>query len=202
MVQHRPNPAASYDRAVQAALIETGMPGFKEVLDYTFYDSVSVATGSTATSTLFGTPTTDLANSNFYGNGSMPAGQAFLARTLRFIPAIGTAVADVLASMRGFRLTFMIENAKKYYEGLVQFLPAGIGPTLEYVAGTAASIATGISTANNGVPALANVYRFTRPVVLRTLQPFQMNLTALGPTLTATTRFFVAMDGVLVRNTV
>lgn len=200
--QVRANPAASYDRAVQAALLETGLPGFKEVLDYTFYDSVSIATGATSTTTLFQTPTSNLANSNFYGQGSMPAGQAFLVRSFRFIPAIGTAVADTLALMRGIQLTFLLENAKKYVEGLAQFFPAGIGATLEYIAGTAASVATGISTANNGVPALNNVYKFTRPVVLRTLQPFQINVTALNPTLVATTRCYIALDGVFVRNTI
>lgn len=198
----RTNPALAYDRAIQAALLETGLPGYKEIIDYTFYDSASIATGATSTSSLFQTAYTNIANGNYVGNGQMPAGQAFLVRTLRFIPAIGTAVADVIAAMKGFQVQLIVENAKKYADGLAQFFPAGIGATLEYVAGTAASLGTGISTANPGVPTLGNVYKFTRPVVLRTLQPFQVNLIALTPTLTATTRFYIAMDGVYVRNTI
>lgn len=200
--QMRANPAASYDRAVQAALLETGLPGFKEVLDYTFYDSTDISTGETDSTTLFQTPTNNLATSNFYGQGSMPAGQAFLVRSLRIIPAMQTAAADVGALNRGLLVSFLLENAKKYVEGLAQFFPPGIGLTYEDVAGTVASIAVGLSTANNGVPALNNVYKFTRPVVLRTLQPFQITLRALAPTLVATTRVFVAIDGVFVRNTI
>ncbi len=198
----RVNPAAGYDRAVQAALLETGMPGYKEVLDYTFYDSASIITAATTNNALFQAPTTNLANSNFYGSGAFPAGQAFLVRTLRVIPAIGTAGADVIALMKGLSMNFLLENAKKYIEGLAQFYPAGIGATLEYIQGTAAPLATGISHGNHGVAALGNVYRFTRPVVLRTLQPFVVNMLPLNPTLIATVRVFVALDGVFVRNTI
>lgn len=197
----RMNPAAGYDRAVQAALLETGMPGYKEVLDYTFYDSASVASAASTNSALFQAPTTNLANSNFYGSGAFPAGQAFLVRTLRVIPAIGTAGADVIALMKGLTISFLLENAKKYVEGLAQFFPAGIGATLEYIQGTAAPLGTGISHGNHGVAALGNVYRFTRPVVLRTLQPFVINMLPLSPTLVATTRVYIALDGVFVRNT-
>lgn len=194
--------AVGYDRAVQAALLETGLPGFKEVLDFTFYDSVSLASAATGATQLFQAPTSNLANSNFYGQGSFPAGQAFLARTIRFIPQMGTAAADTLALMKGVIVQFIMENAKKYVEGLAQFFPAGIGATLENINGTTASLATGISLGNPGVAALGNVYRFTRPVVLRTLQPFSVVLTALAPTLINTTRCFVALDGVFVRNTI
>jgi hypothetical protein len=198
------NPAnvAGYDNAVRAALLDTGVPGLKEVLDYTFYDSASIATGATSTSALFQSASTNIANSNFVGNGQMPSGQAFLVRSLRFIPAIGTAGADVVAAMKGFQVQFLLENSKKYFDGLAQFLPAGIGATLEYIAGTTAPLSTGISHGNAGVPVLGNIYRFTRPVVLHTLQPFTVNLIALNPTLVATTRFYVAMDGVYVRNVV
>lgn len=191
-----------YDQAVKAALMDTGVPGLKEVLDYTFYDSASVATGSTATNALFQSASTNIANSNFVGQGQMPSGQAFLVRTIRFIPAMGTAGADVVAAMKGFQLQFLLENSKKYYDGLAQFAPAGIGATLEYITGTTAPLSTGISHGNAGVPVLGNVYRFTRPVVLHTLQPFVVNLIGLNATLTATTRFYVALDGVYVRNVV
>lgn len=197
-----PNSAIGYDKAVQAALMDTGVPGLKEVLDYTFYDSASVATGSTATNALFQSASTNIANSNFVGNGQMPSGQAFLVRTIRFIPAIGTAGADVVAAMKGFQVQFLLENSKKYCDGLAQYFPAGVGATLEYITGTTAPLSTGISHGNAGVPVLGNVYRFTRPVVLHTLQPFVVNLIGLNATLTATTRFYIAMDGVYVRNVV
>lgn len=198
----KPNPAASYDRAIQAALLETGLPGFKEILDYTFYDSVSIATTTVQNSSLFQAPTTNITNSNFYGQGSFPAGQAFLVRALRFIPEIGTTLADMIALLSNTNVTFMLENAKKYVEASAQFFPAGIGATAEQVPGTTAALATGLQTANNGVAALGNTYRFTRPVVLRTLQPFAVNLAFASMTLAATRRVRVALDGVFVRNTI
>ncbi len=201
-MQPKPNPAASYDRAIQAALLETGLPGFKEILDYTFYDSVSIATGTTQASSLFQTPTTNITNSNFYGQGSFPAGQAFLVRALRFIPEMGTTLADMLALLSNTNVTFMLENAKKYVEGIAQLFPAGIGATVEQVPGTAAALGTGLQAANNGIAALGNTYRFTRPVVLRTLQPFVVNLGFTSMTLAATRRVRVALDGVFVRNTI
>lgn len=199
---NRPNPAASYDKAIQAALLETGLPGFKEILDYTFYDSASIATTTTQSSSLFQTPTTNLTNSNFYGQGAFPAGQAFLARSLRFIPEMGTTGADMIALLSNTLVTFMIENAKKYVEASAQFFPAGVGVTLEQVPGTTAALANGLQTANNGVPALGNTYRFTRPVVLRTLQPFVVKLDFTSMTLVATRRIRIALDGVFVRNTI
>lgn len=196
------NPAASYDRAVQAALLETGLPGYKEVLDYTFYDSFSLATATTQESTLFQTPTTNLLNSNFTGQGSFPAGQAFLVRSIRFCPAVGTTLADMLALLENITITLALENSKKYVEALAKFFPAGIGATAENVPGTTAALATGLQCANNGIAALGNTYRFTRPVVLRTLQPFSVVCKCTSMTLAATRRLYVAMDGVFVRNTI
>ncbi len=196
------DPAVGYDKAIQAALLETGLPGYKEVLDYTFYDSVSIVSATASSTSLFQTPTNNLTNSNFYGSGSFPAGQAFLVKSLRFIPAMGTAGADVIALMKGLTIQLILENAKKYVEALAQFLPAGIGATLENINGTTAALSTGISLGNNGVAALGNTYRFTRPVVLRTLQPFAVNVIAAATTLVVTTRCYMAMDGVFVRNTI
>jgi len=196
------NPATGYDKAVQAALLETGLPGYKEVIDFTFYDSASIATATATPSTLFQAPTTNLANSNFYGQGSFPAGQAFLVRTLRFIPVIGTSGADTKAAMSSMVLQLILENAKKYAEGLAMLFPAGVGATFENINGTTAALATGLSHGNPGVAALGNVYRFTRPVVLRTLQPFSVIIIPNSATLGTTTRFYVALDGVFVRNTI
>ena len=198
----RPDPTIGFDPATRAALLDTGLPGLKEVLDYTFYDSASIATGVTTTFNLFQSASSSIANSNFVGAGQMPSGQAFLVKTIRFIPAIGTAGQDVINLMKGVQLRFTLENSKKYVDGLAQYFPAGIGATLENINGTTAALSTGISLGNNGVPVLGNVYRFTRPVVLHTLQPFQIDLIALAPTLIATTRCYVAIDGVYVRNAI
>jgi hypothetical protein len=192
-----------YDKAVQAALVDTNLVGIKEVLDYTFYDSALIATGSTATNTLFQNASTNIANSNFVGSqNGMPSGQAFLVRSIRFIPAIGTAGADVVALMKGMEVQFMLENAKKYADGLAQFFPAAIGATLEYIAGTTAPLTTGISHGNAGVPTIQNAYKFTRPVILHALQPFAVNLIGLNPTLTASVRCYIALDGIYVRNAI
>jgi hypothetical protein len=196
------NPAASYDRAVQAALLETGLPGFKEVLDYTFYDSFTLATATTQESTLFQTPTTNLLNSNFTGQGSFPAGQAFLVRSLRFCPTVNCTLADMLALIENITVTLALENSKKYVEALGKFFPAGVGATTEDVPGTTAALATGLQSANNGIAALGNTYRFTRPVVLRTLQPFSVVCKCTSMTLAATRRIYIALDGVFVRNTI
>lgn len=202
MSANRPDPTIGFDPATRAALLDTGLPGLKEVLDYTFYDSASVATGVTTTFNLFQTASSSIANSNFVGAGQMPSGQAFLVKTIRFIPAIGTAGQDVINLMKGIQVRFTLENSKKYVDGLAQYFPAGIGATLENINGTTAALTTGISLGNNGVPVLGNVYRFTRPVVLHTLQPFQIDLIALAPTLIATTRCYIAIDGVYVRNAI
>ena len=198
----KPNPAASFDRAVQAALLETGLPGYKEVLNYTFYDSFSLATATTQESTLFQTPTTNLLNSNFVGQGSFPAGQAFLVQSLRFIPAQGSTLADVIALLENITITLALENSKKYVEALARFFPAGVGATVEQVPGTTAALSTGLQVANNGIAALGNTYRFARPVVLRTLQPFSVLCKCTSMTLAATRRLMVALDGVFVRNTI
>ena len=201
-MQLKPNPAASFDRAVQAALLETGLPGYKEVLNYTFYDSFSLATATTQESTLFQTPTTNLLNSNFVGQGSFPAGQAFLVQSLRFIPAQGSTLADMIALLENITITLALENSKKYVEALAKFFPAGVGATVEEVPGTTPALATGLQLANNGIAALGNTYRFARPVVLRTLQPFSVLCKCTSMTLAATRRLMVAMDGVFVRNTI
>lgn len=201
-MQLKPNPAASFDRAVQAALLETGLPGYKEVLNYTFYDSFTLATGTTQESTLFQTPTTNLLNSNFVGQGSFPAGQAFLVQSLRFIPAQGSTLADMIALLENITITLALENSKKYVEALAKFFPAGVGATVEEVPGTTPALATGLQLANNGIAALGNTYRFARPVVLRTLQPFSVLCKCTSMTLAATRRLMVAMDGVFVRNTI
>lgn len=192
-----------YDKAVQAALVDTNLVGIKEVLDYTFYDSASLATGATTTSALFQNASTNINNSNFVGSqNGMPSGQAFLVRSIRFIPAIGTAGADVVALMKGVEVQFMLENSKKYADALAQFFPAGVGATLEYIPGTTAPLSTGISHGNAGIPTVQNAYKFTRPVVLHALQPFVVNVIGLNPTLTATTRVYVALDGIYVRNAI
>jgi len=201
-MQLKPNPAASFDRAVQAALLETGLPGYKEVLNYTFYDSFTLATGTTQESTLFQTPTTNLLNSNFVGQGSFPAGQAFLVQSIRFIPAQGSTLADMIALLENITITLALENSKKYVEALAKFFPAGVGATVEEVPGTTPALATGLQLANNGIAALGNTYRFARPVVLRTLQPFSVLCKCTSMTLAATRRLMVAMDGVFVRNTI
>jgi len=201
-MQLKPNPAASFDRAVQAALLETGLPGYKEVLNYTFYDSFSLATGTTQDSTLFQAPTTNLLNSNFVGQGSFPAGQAFLVQSLRFIPAQGSTLADMIALLENITITLALENSKKYVEALAKFFPAGVGATVEEVPGTTAALSTGLQLSNNGIAALGNTYRFARPVVLRTLQPFSVLCKCTSMTLAATRRLMVALDGVFVRNTI
>ena len=201
-MQLKPNPAASFDRAVQAALLETGLPGYKEVLNYTFYDSFTLATGTTQESTLFQTPTTNLLNSNFVGQGSFPAGQAFLVQSIRFIPAQGSTLADMIALLENVTITLALENSKKYVEALAKFFPAGVGATVEEVPGTTPALSTGLQLANNGIAALGNTYRFARPVVLRTLQPFSVLCKCTSMTLAATRRLMVAMDGVFVRNTI
>jgi len=201
-MQLKPNPAASFDRAVQAALLETGLPGYKEVLNYTFYDSFSLATGTTQESTLFQTPTTNLLNSNFVGQGSFPAGQAFLVQSLRFIPAQGSTLADMIALLENVTITLALENSKKYVEALAKFFPAGVGATVEQVPGTTPALSTGLQLSNNGIAALGNTYRFARPVVLRTLQPFSVLCKCTSMTLAATRRLMVALDGVFVRNTI
>ncbi len=191
--------AISYDKAVQAALTDTGVKGLKEVLDFTFYDSTTFATGATNKATLFAAASTDVATSNFVGQGQMPSGQAFLVTGLRSFFQTGTTVADCLALMRGISLEFVLESSKKYCQGLLQQFPAGMGATIESFSGITTPTA-GVSIGNNGVPVIANSYRFKRPVVLHSQQPFQVNMTALAPTLANTTRVFVYLDGVYVRN--
>lgn len=198
----RPDPTIGFDSATRAALLDTGLPGLKEVLDYTFYDSALITNGLSTIQSLFQTPSNNILNSNFVGAGQMPSGQAFLAKTFRFVPAVGTAAADVLALMRGVQCRFTLENSKKYIDGLGQFFPAGIGATLEQIPGTTAALANGIGLANNGVPVLGNVYRFTRPVVLHTLQPFQIDLIPQAPVLLASVRVYIVIDGVYVRNAI
>ncbi len=193
--------AISYDKAVQAALSDTGVKGLKEVLDYSFYDSVTIATGATTRSTLFSTIGTDVATSNFVGSGLMPSGQAFLITGLRALFQIGTTFADTIALMKGVSLELTLESSKKYVQGLLQQFPAGLGATCESFSGITTPTA-GLSAGNNGAPVIQNRYTFKRPVVLHSQQPFQVVLQALAPTLTNTTRVFVYLDGVYVRNVI
>ncbi len=191
--------AISYDKAVNAALSDTGVKGLKEVLDYEFYDSVTIASAATTTSKLFATASTDLAISNFVGQGQMPSGQALLVQYLRVAFAPACTVADAQALSIGVAVQFVLENSKKYAEGLARQFPAGVGVTVESFSGITTPTA-GASLGNNGVAALNNVYRFRRPVVLHSQQPFFISLQALAPTLAATTRVMVYIGGVYVRN--
>ncbi len=190
--------AISYDKAVNAALSDTGVKGLKEVLDYEFYDSASFGTGATTTSKLFAAASTDLAVSNFIGAGQMPSGQALLVQTLRVSFAPNTSPADCQALQIGIAVQFVLENSKKYAEGLARQFPAGVGTTIESFSGITTPTA-GVAVGNNGVAALNNVYRFRRPVVLHSQQPFFISLQALAPTLSATTRVMVYIGGVYVR---
>ncbi len=193
--------AISYDKAIQAALSDTGVKGLKEVYDYTFYDSVTLATATSQRSTLFQAIGTDPQTSNFQGTGYMPSGQAFLITGLRVAFQIGTTLADTIALMKGVSLELTLESSKKYCQGLLQQFPAGIGATCESFSGITTPTA-GLSLGNNGIPALANAYRFKRPVVLHSQQPFQVVLQSYSPTLANTTRMFVYLDGVAVRNVI
>lgn len=192
--------AVSYDKAVLAALTDTGVEGVKEVLDYDFYDSTTVATGVTAPTNLFTAQSTDQKVGNWVGQNAMPSGQAFLIQTMSLTFAAGTSGADMVAMLSNLVVELKVENAKLYAQLLGLFIPSGYGVTLEQVNGTTAALATGIGYANNGVTVNNNVLRFRRPVVLRSQQPFSVTLRPGGPTLGATTRVFIKLGGIYVRN--
>lgn len=194
--------SAAYDQAIIAALGETGLPGAKEVIDFSFYDRKTFLTAATASQTYFATPGTDDLVSNFQGSGAMPAGQAFLVRALRVIPTPGQSLQDIVNVMTKMSIRFTVENAKLYAQGPVFNYPAGVGATVEQVPGTAAALGTGVGYGNTGVAALGNVYRFQKPVVLRPQQNFAITITPSTPTFVASQLLYVQIDGVFVRNVI
>jgi len=191
--------AISYDKAINAALSDTGVKGLKEVLDFEFYDSTTVANGASTTTNLFAAASTDIATSNFIGAGVMPTGQALLIQTMRVVFAPSCTVADMQALQLGVSLSLVLENSKKYAEGLAMQFPCGYGPGVQSFSGITTPTA-GASMGTNGLPAINNVFRFRRPVTLHAQQPFKVALTRLAPTMAATTRVFVFLGGVYVRN--
>lgn len=192
--------AVSYDKAVLAALTDTGVEGVKEVLDYDFYDSVAVTTGLATKQNLFTQASVDQKIGNWVGQTSMPSGQAFLIQTMALTFAPGTTGADAVALMNNLVVELKVENAKLYAQLLGLFVPGGYGVVLDQINGTTAALATGIGYASNGVQVNNNVLKFRRPVVLRSQQPFSLSLLPGAPTLGATTRVFVKLGGIYVRN--
>jgi len=186
------------DQALAASLTESGFPGTKEVIDFSFYDSKTFVNTVAQTQTYFETPQNNLLVGNFKGAGAFPTGQAFAVTSLRIVlPAVVTP-ADAIAILGGISVTVMLDNAKKYAEGLVRDFPAGVGVTMQSMA--ASALTNG--SAQNGIASLGAVKRFARPIVLRTQQPFSVTLQTAGITLGASTVIAVYLDGVFVRNVV
>lgn len=187
------------DRNVPSAFQNSGVT---EVISYRFYDTLTVANGSTTDQTAFATPATQDNLGNFEGTGALPAGQAFHAYCLRVFPNPAARWDDIAAVLNGTVLKFTKENAKRYAWGPSAMFPAGMGLALDRGTGAAvqAAPATDISFASNGVPVYGNKYQFHKPVTLFPQQNFKVVLTPFAPTLNASVTVRIIMEGILERN--
>lgn len=183
------------EQALVGSINPTAFPGNKEVLNYTFYDTNSLVSATPSELVYFAAPRNTLLDGNFRGTAAFPAGQAFAVKGLRIILPPGTSVADQLVIAVGVTVTFQVDTAKRYFEGLVEDLPAGVGATAE---NEGANIGT-VGFSNNGIASLGATKRFDYPIILREQQTFSITLACASLTLAATRRIRVAMDGVFVR---
>ncbi len=176
-----------------------------ESVKWTYYSIMSVVTGAQTLKFFAGKEAADSRYyTNFDGVKAFPDGLSFRAQTLRFIPINAKAI-DVALLLRNSIVTFT-KGPKTYCEMLGLFLPPGVGLTREFQTGNAAPAAgegaTGVTYANNGIAALANVYRLDPYVPIGQRSRFTMQLdTNAANVLSVTTEVAIAMDGLLVRET-
>jgi len=176
--------------------------GVVESISYRFYDTLTIATGSTTDQTAFATAAVADNLGNFEGAGSMPAGQAFHCYGFRVLPNPAARWDDILSILNGTVLKFTKENSKRYAWGPSWLFPSGMGIVVERGLGALAQAApaTDVGLASNGVPVYGNWYKFGKAVSLFPQQNFKVILTPFAPTLAATITVRIVMEGVLERN--
>lgn len=136
--------------------------GIQQKLDFTFFDTQTIATGAVAATFFANTAGATAQNSNFPTNGQLPSGQRFVARTLQvFVFPLNGATAmtirDVLEVGIGRMDLFL--NTVPMFEGHPIDCPAGMGLQVDLTALT--------SAINNGMPMTGNVRRLDPPIYIR-----------------------------------
>lgn len=191
-----------------------GVPGQIDVIDWTYYDSVSFAQAAAmATSVLFQTPIsgTKLLNAtNMSGQGGqLPFPQTLTITALKVYIANNTVPADLqnLLSNVSYQLTV---GLKPFFQCPLAVLSAGMGGIVTAAAqvGTAPAGSAPLFSTSNGVPDPRAVYSLNKPIIIGYGENFNVTLTpnvafnfaanTTNPAGVGTT-IVVHLDGILTR---
>lgn len=191
-----------------------GVPGQIDVIDWTYYDSISFAAAAAmATTVFFQTPIsgTKLLNAtNLQGTGGqLPFPQTLTVTALKVYIANNTAPADLqnLLSNVSYVLTV---GLKPFFQCPLAVLTAGMGGIVTAAAqvGTAPAGAAPLFSTSNGVPDPRAVYSLNKPIIIGYGENFNVTLTpnvgfnfAAGTTNPpgVGTSIVVHLDGILTR---
>jgi hypothetical protein len=191
-----------------------GVPGQIDVIDWTYYDSISFAQAAAmAPSVMFQTPIsgTKLLNAtNLQGvGGQLPFPQTLTITALKVFIANNTAPVDLSNLMINVSYTLTV-GLKPFFQCPLAVLSAGMGGIVTAAAqvGTAPAGSAPLYSTSNGMPDPRAVYGLNKPIIIGygenfnvTLAPnVAFNFAAAGanPAGVGTT-IVVHLDGVLTR---
>lgn len=191
-----------------------GVPGQIDIIDWTYYDTVSfAASAAMATSVFFQTPIsgTKLLNAtNMQGQGGqLPFPQTLTVTALKVYISNNTVPADLQNLLNNVSYTLTV-GLKPFFQSPLCVLTAGMGGIVTAAAqvGTAPAGSAPLFSTSNGVPDPRAVYSLSKPIIIGYGENFNVTLTpntafnfAAGVTNPAGVGATIAvhLDGILTR---
>lgn len=191
-----------------------GVPGQIDVIDWTYYDSISFAASAAMANTVFfQTPIsgTKLLNAtNLQGTGGqLPFPQTLTITALKVYIANNTIPADLNNLMINTSYTLTV-GLKPFFQSPLAVLTAGMGAivTAASQVGTAPAGSAPLFSTSNGLPDPRAVYTLNKPIIIGYGENFNVTLTpnvafnfaanTTNPAGVGTT-IVVHLDGILTR---
>ena len=160
-----------------------GVPGQIDVIDWTYYDSVSFNQGAAMANTvMFQTPIsgTKLLNAtNLQGvGGQLPFPQTLTITALKVYIANNTVPADLNNILTDVSYTLTV-GLKPFFQCPVAVLTAGMGAVVTAASqvGTAPSGSAPLFSTTNGLPDPRAVYSLNKPIIIGYGENFNVTLT-------------------------
>ena len=191
-----------------------GVPGQIDVIDWTYYDSISfAASAAMATSVFFQTPISGnklLNQTNMQGQGGqLPFPQTLTITALKVFIANNTVPADLNNLLNNCSYVLTV-GLKPFFQCPLAVLTAGMGAIVTAAAqvGTAPAGSAPLFTTSNGVPDPRAVYTLSKPIIIGYGENFNVTITpnaafnfaanTTNPAGVGTT-IVVHLDGILTR---
>lgn len=191
-----------------------GVPGQIDVIDWTYYDSVSFAQAAAMAQTVFfqvpisGTKGLNATNLQGVG-GQLPFPQTLTISALKVFIANNTVPADLNNLLTNVSYTLTV-GLKPFFQCPLAVLTAGMGAIVTAAAqvGTAPAGSAPLFSTSNGMPDPRAVYGLNKPIIIGygenfnvTLQPnvaFNFAANTTNPAGVGTT-IVIHLDGILTR---